>query len=1389
MWSKEISAEIIRSYINFDGSDDKAEVSLQASLQSKGVAALWKMLCEQHYAYLADEVGMGKTRQAMGVIATQFLNKPDSRVVIVCPGEPLQEQWSTEWDFFLKNCLNINDGSIKNSLHTPPPQVLEVHHRLRDFAGSLLLGNTKIHMLRYSSFRRPLWFKRDDKKLPNDVSEEYMVFLNEIGLNRCSEEETASITAYKQADSDKTRLEIIRKLNGLFCKRLGSLLAAHKVDLVVFDEAQYLRHTGNQQNSNIISMFRKNAERWLFLSATPIHTSNADICSLDKYLCTRDEGFPSGYEVDCKACYEIKCPHFNLEMMGASGELDLPLLLKKMLVRRQRKYLDYSDNEYGKLDYRSYSRERISSNNDPFTSLAMALVQKRLVSMLQGNDKSFRQGELSSFESLASSVKNHCISREGAIENDPHLASDCSSKGGKEFEQSSALSRKDRSKKSPDRSFIDNLNTSFRKEMGDKKEQLCLPHAKVTSTVEKSFEGCFKNGSNNKKIIFVRRLDTVDELVNELLKKFQGEVNERIRCWSVVLADSSSCLITKNLNTLKENDFSWFWNLNLSEEDRKEEIKEDSKGEVKEDVSKCSELPYYKALLGKKKKGRQKSGLMFSFRNRLLIKGERKSNNPFGGFLAYEHKQLLGKEEDSLNDIDWRDLVNLVLKESDISSAEWVLKSSDSAEDGYKIASLQRCILQSMRQTDFLVDLYILHRFVKEIKPEKVSLPQKMLWFLNNDRGMRFPEPLEEYIENWREKIRRWILHFELIVDKCLRSNSKSTWESVCNDIDGVFFRMKPVYGRSGRLRDKNAIRQFKFPVHPNVLVCTDVLKEGVDLHLFCDEVENYGVAWTPGDLEQRIGRVDRFGSAYSRKISKFKFSDISCSHPKLKVGFPYLADTLDEMQVKRVLSEKCKCDCMLDLGLKERDAAKISVADLSWADSPILPDSFSNNIVEYMPECSFHAGDKVLRGYKDEIERINSCNSEFKDFNRKIGVKLSYLQRLNLASFELPLGTDDYEKWFAGCSNVRILVCARDKSPLDVSSEVYAGEAVGVRREFVECFELNRRVGTVTAVIELDPPFVEGAEDCSYAAKAEVLLEELDKCWVLRTPISCGAIEYNLEKITEYCRDNRFGQVLFDRGVVWFVVLLAKRISKDEINLIPHIATNVADCGARFRMLSCKGCVECDVCYRAVYPFPVQSEREFYFEEFGHALSLKGTEMNENKNFMADVYEWFTEHFTELVRHTGDSDVEMSPVTMLNGGVLHLSTQSRGRVCLQAYLAMHKLVDSLLDEPCLVLEIVATSSTAGSKPNLVPSTWEELPHIERKGWAKNCPDEWGGLIESYVRTEKYRHIVLYCSPLKLGLRRGNHSGRWEDLFDLSKGIRFKKMEFVRTLKKILNGG
>src|SRR5205807_10442628 len=55
-----------------------------------------------------------------------------------------------------------------------------------------------------------------------------------------------------------------------------------------------------------------------------------------------------------------------------------------------------------------------------------------------------------------------------------------------------------------------------------------------------------------------------------------------------------------------------------------------------------------------------------------------------------------------------------------------------------------------------------------------------------------------------------------------------------------------------------------------DVLVSSEVGCEGLDYE-FCDRLVNYDIPWNPMRIEQRIGRIDRFGQQ-AEKVMIFNF-------------------------------------------------------------------------------------------------------------------------------------------------------------------------------------------------------------------------------------------------------------------------------------------------------------------------------------------------------------------------------------------------------------------------------------------------------------------------------------------------------------------------------------
>lgn len=101
------------------------------------------------------------------------------------------------------------------------------------------------------------------------------------------------------------------------------------------------------------------------------------------------------------------------------------------------------------------------------------------------------------------------------------------------------------------------------------------------------------------------------------------------------------------------------------------------------------------------------------------------------------------------------------------------------------------------------------------------------------------------------------------------------------------------VKGGSGNMittRDR-IFNGFNTPLLPEILVCTQVGQEGIDLHRHCRHVVHYDLAWNPAVLEQRTGRADRIGS----KTFRERAAATDGKNVFLEVAVPFLAGTYDE--------------------------------------------------------------------------------------------------------------------------------------------------------------------------------------------------------------------------------------------------------------------------------------------------------------------------------------------------------------------------------------------------------------------------------------------------------------------------------------------------------------
>lgn len=100
------------------------------------------------------------------------------------------------------------------------------------------------------------------------------------------------------------------------------------------------------------------------------------------------------------------------------------------------------------------------------------------------------------------------------------------------------------------------------------------------------------------------------------------------------------------------------------------------------------------------------------------------------------------------------------------------------------------------------------------------------------------------------------------------------TVDIISHEIEKVYPGQGVVVLRGGDHGAKVAAeRRFKLKDGPKVLVCTAAGREGINLQ-FARILFNFDLPWNPMDMEQRIGRIHRYGQAHTAQVYNLVLSD-----------------------------------------------------------------------------------------------------------------------------------------------------------------------------------------------------------------------------------------------------------------------------------------------------------------------------------------------------------------------------------------------------------------------------------------------------------------------------------------------------------------------------------
>jgi hypothetical protein len=238
---------------------------------------------------------------------------------------------------------------------------------------------------------------------------------------------------------------------------------------------------------------------------------------------------------------------------------------------------------------------------------------------------------------------------------------------------------------------------------------------------------------------------------------------------------------------------------------------------------------------------------------------------------------------------------------------------------------------QSIKNTYQSFDYYEKEALSSFIEKGTLLASEGLIWLykifreLNDDNG-----PIEHYQKFTAEvkkelletrlyyQIQDSIRHFRSIYSKVFGINSNralldQSWDS--------FNNAQPIYPYNADNSNRSVLNSFNTPFFPDILVATSVLQEGVNLQYFCKNIYHYGMSWTPGDNEQRIGRIDRMFGKIERDLNQDKNST-------LPIYYPYLKDTIDEEHLAKFVKRKYREESLIDLGKAFKDSADFSLEE-----------------------------------------------------------------------------------------------------------------------------------------------------------------------------------------------------------------------------------------------------------------------------------------------------------------------------------------------------------------------------------------------------------------------------------------------------------------------------
>lgn len=1006
---KSISKKFAIELVDFAPTEKTKKLGFGES-QLEGTVSAYNMLARNKIAYLADEVGMGKTYIALGVLGLLRHLQPQARVMIIAPRENIQRKWMKELSNFVTHNWKIEDNRFKGLNGRPVyrPIYCGSFTEFSDFSRIQDRRDPFLRMTMFSIATRQPESRKRYRKMLRDL----LPWINSTLMGSC--------------DPMEFRDDYGRVVNALM----------PNLDLLIVDEAHNLKHGFGPKVSNRnrvlgLALGHKDGQRYdcpwyrprvgrvMLLSATPFEYDYADIYRQLDVL-----GFGDA----------VVTPPDGTDPLAVNllCDRDSDGLHQKIIGRflsRRVSYLNIANEKYSKNMYRRewrqgglFNHDEPMEMTDTKQRLVVGLIQKKVAEIL--GDKQFNNcfqiGMLSSFESFLESMKQN------RRPPDPEKSED-----DEENEESERKFEGRQEATSSERRGIDTYSLATVVDSYRQRFNQSLPHPKLDATA-RALAGAFNTGE--KALVFVRRVATVSELKAKLDNIFDEWIRDRMekalpglkkelqRIFTMYkdekrqkqrkqyFLDSATGQEQEDVSFFDDEGggdsfFAWFFRgsgpKNVLSGAAFQKNRLSSRSSVYATVFEDDYVAWllndrgdtFMALSRKLKMDPVKLDAELKRRafGHFLKRTDQKEGYPrFYVFEAYQIaalQMITERSEDLLHEAatileerfplrtasptdpasgfpgprDWigiKTFFTELSRRGQLRQKLWPEIKKDNFRTRFREREMRRELLSGMaRLGGAYIDLYLL------------AIQQLGTFDLNVEARSKRPdiELIERFLDllqsqsegtgfNAYYELHQAAKTFDTLVSVNFSELNHKQLPQVAALFGRTLQRQVPVGRMSGGV-NKRLVRQFRMPGFPLVLATTDVLQEGEDLHTFCGKVLHYGLSWTPSAMEQRTGRVDRIDSLVQRNLDGREIPPEDCE--LIQVHYPHLVDTVEVLQVRRVLRRLYDFLRLIHRPKEKKDSdqSRLNVAEEILIQGGQIP------TIEGLLESAFPVADDWLSG------------------------------------------------------------------------------------------------------------------------------------------------------------------------------------------------------------------------------------------------------------------------------------------------------------------------------------------------------------------------------------------------------------------------------------------